>query len=246
MSKSKGNVINPNEVFEEYGADTLRMYEMFMGPFDQPKPWSTTSIKGVRRFLDRVWNMQELVTTNEYYEGGMKVEVALHKLVKKVGEDIECYGFNTCVSEFMKFVNLVEEVKGIHTVQYGWFLRVLAPFAPFITEEIWNNGQYSEAKNSPLEGWQSQTDGVDSSKVSSIHLQSWPEFDPNLLVEDTVTIGVQINGKVRGEITLSPTETLENAEAQVMELDFVRRNIEGKTVRKFVYVAGKIVNVVVG
>jgi leucyl-tRNA synthetase len=243
MSKSKGNVINPNEVFDEYGADTLRMYEMFMGPFDQPKPWSTSSIKGVRRFLDRVWNMQELVTTDENYECGMKVEVALHKLVKKIGEDIESYGFNTCVSEFMKFVNLVEEVKGINNVQYGWFLRVLAPFAPFLTEEIWNNGEYSEklkVKSEKLEGQNSTL------AINSIHLQSWPVYYPEFLVEETVTIGVQINGKARGEVELSPTETEENAQKIVMELDFVKRNMEGKAVRKFVYVPGRIVNVVVG
>jgi leucyl-tRNA synthetase len=245
MSKSKGNVINPNEVFEEYGADTLRMYEMFMGSFDQPKPWSTTSIKGVRRFLDRVWNMQELVINHPLDKGGQrnsfggipksdKVEVALHKLVKKVGEDIESYGFNTCVSEFMKFVNLVEEIKGIHTVQFEWFLKVLSPFAPFLTEEIW-----SIIKTSP----QPSPKGEGAS-ISSIHLQSWPEYDPNLLVEDTVTIGVQINGKARGEVELSPTEAEENAKNIVMDLDFVKRNIEGKIIRKFVYVPGRIVNVV--
>ncbi len=233
MSKSKGNVINPNEVFDEYGADTLRMYEMFMGPFDQSKPWSTSSIKGVRRFLDRVWNLQELVTNNEYYEGGMKVEVALHKLVKKVGEDIESYGFNTCVSEFMKFVNLVEEVKGIHNVQYSWFLRVLAPFAPFLTEEIWSSGKHSEDKKT-------------IPNIVSVHLQPWPEYMPELLVEDTVTIGVQINGKVRGEVELSMTETEENAKQIVTELDFVKRYVEGKTINKFVYIPGRVVNVVIG
>jgi leucyl-tRNA synthetase len=258
MSKSKGNVINPNEVFDEYGADTLRMYEMFMGPFDQPKPWSTSSIKGVRRFLDRVWNMQELVTTNENYEGGMKVEVALHKLVKKIGEDIESYGFNTCVSEFMKFVNLVEEVKGIHNVQYGWFLRVLAPFAPFITEEIWNTSKHplsETSSQSPHPNPLPKVERINSPQPSptgeggshnSIHLQSWPVYYPEFLVEETVTIGVQINGKARGEVELSPTETEENAQKIVMELDFVKRNLEGKTVRKFVYVPGRIVNVVVG
>jgi leucyl-tRNA synthetase len=249
MSKSKGNVINPNEVFEEYGADTLRMYEMFMGPFDQPKPWSTTSIKGVRRFLDRVWNMQDRIYSGpESYSKleqnkimcGPKteytIETGLNKLIKKVGEDIETYSFNTCVSEFMKFINLVENTGAINTRQFQRFLIVLAPFGPFITEEIW-----SKISSSNL-----NVEAGNTISGSSIHLQSWPEYDPNLLVEDTVTIGVQINGKVRGEITLSPTETLENAQAQVMELEFVRRNIEGKTVRKFVYVAGKIVNVVVG
>jgi leucyl-tRNA synthetase len=249
MSKSKGNVINPNEVFEEYGADTLRMYEMFMGPFDQPKPWSTTSIKGVRRFLDRVWNMQERVYAGPESYSKLEqnkimcdpkteytIETGLNKLIKKIGEDIESYGFNTCVSEFMKFINLVEDTGAITTRQFQRFLIVLAPFAPFVTEEIW----FNIAKTNLY------VDAGDIISGASIHLQPWPIYDPKLLVEETVTIGVQINGKVRGEITISPTETLENAQAQVMELDFVKRNIEGKIVCKFVYVAGKIVNVVVG
>jgi leucyl-tRNA synthetase len=253
MSKSKGNVINPNEVFEEYGADTLRMYEMFMGPFDQPKPWSTNSIKGVRRFLDRVWNIKEQVKSEKLTTKNDKVEVILHKLIKKIGEDIETYSFNTCVSEFMKFVNTVEENNNkISIDQFSRFIQVLAPFAPFITEEIWNTigseklktkSEKYETENTHLSKGVKVKDFVG---IESVHLQFWPEYDPNLLVESTVTIGVQINGKVRGEITLSPTETLENAQALVVELDFVRKYTEDKNIRKFVYVAGKIVNVVVG
>jgi leucyl-tRNA synthetase len=263
MSKSKGNVINPNEVFDEYGADTLRMYEMFMGPFDQPKPWSTSSIKGVRRFLDRVWNLQERVYLGPESSAKLEVnkimygpkteytiETGLNKLIKKIGEDIESYGFNTCVSEFMKFINLVEDTGAIALDQMQRFLTVLTPFAPFITEELWSilNSNYIKAEvgNSPLEGWQAKPDGVLPLKVNSIHLQLWPTYDPNLLIESTVTIGVQINGKARGEVELSPTETEENTQKIVMELDFVKRNMEGKTIRKFVYVPGRIVNVVVG
>jgi leucyl-tRNA synthetase len=236
MSKSKGNVINPNEVFDEYGADTLRMYEMFMGPFDQPKPWSTSSIKGVRRFLDRVWNIGEQVKSEKLKTKNEKVEVALHKLIKKIGEDIETYSFNTCVSEFMKFVNTVEENNNkISVDQFSRFIQVLAPFAPFISEELWGIVNVTATTVSPQD-----------SVIQSIHLQQWPTYDPNLLVESKVTIGVQINGKARGEVALSPTETEENARSIVMELDFVKRNVEGKTIRKFVYVAARIVNVVVG
>jgi leucyl-tRNA synthetase len=235
MSKSKGNVINPNEVFDEYGADTLRMYEMFMGPFDQPKPWSTSSIKGVRRFLDRVWNIGEQVKSEKLKIKNEKVEVALHKLIKKIGEDIETYSFNTCVSEFMKFVNTVEENNNKLSVdQFSRLIQVLAPFAPFVTEELWSIINVTSTTVSPQES------------VQSIHLQQWPSYDPKMLVENTVTIGVQINGKARGEVELSPTETAENAQDRVMELDFVKRYIEGKTIRKFVYVPARIVNVVVG
>lgn len=245
MSKSKGNVINPNEIFDEYGADTLRMYEMFMGPFDQPKPWSTSSIKGVRRFLDRVWNMQERIYVgpesvsklekNKIMYGPKTeytIETGLTKLNKKIGEDIENYGFNTCVSEFMKFINLVEDSGAITIRQLQRFLVVLAPFAPFITEEIWNTLNVTVTTVSPKSS-------------TSIHLQAWPEYDPRLLVEQKVTIGVQINGKARGQVQLSPTETEQNARQIVMELDFVKRNIEDKTIRKFVYIAGRIVNVVI-
>jgi leucyl-tRNA synthetase/predicted alpha/beta hydrolase family esterase len=352
MSKSKGNVINPTDVFDEYGADTLRLYEMFMGPFDQPKPWSTESIKGVRRFLDKVWNMQQKV----YHESdeatihdnnGMKVEIALHKLVKKIGQDIESFAFNTCVSEFMKFANLVEEVGHIHIVQFEWFLRTLAPFAPFLTEEIWNQLKSKQtifvdainclftlenetvALNSELFGYletlpqnkivitnakgnifdqlqslvpyqvyslqfepvktdpqyfkkalvdldlkpenilyfdhlQANIDSAKQNKIKSIlytsneqiqtlitqefsiHKQTFPEYDEGLTQDSQVTIGVQINGKVRGEVTLEVQESEESAKATVLELDFVKRNIEGKTIRKFVYVPGKIVNIVVG
>ena len=229
MSKSIGNVINPDEIFDEYGADTLRMYEMFMGPFDQPKPWSTSSIKGVRRFLDRVWNLQERVYNGpESYlkleqnkimcgpKTEYTIETGLNKLIKKIGKDIESYGFNTCVSEFMKFINLVEDTGAITTSQFQKFLIVLSPFAPFITEELWSNiavtatpklpqkvqSEKSEVSNSPLEGWQPQVDGVDVSSTNSIHLQQWPIYDPKLLIQNTVKIGVQINGKARGEVEL--------------------------------------------
>ena len=265
MSKSKGNVINPNEVFDEYGADTLRMYEMFMGPFDQSKPWSTSSIKGVRRFLDRVWNMQERVTkeksyknttkteydnfTNEersfyqqnyqhiYRNPNYKVEVGLNKLIKKISEDIENYGFNTCVSEFMKFVNLVEDTGAITNDQFQRFLLCLAPFAPFITEEIWSIVSVKATTVSPQ-------------YTQSIHAQQFPTYDPALTIDNTVTIGVQINGKVRGKITLSPNATEQQAAEKLFKdmrnEQFVDQYITGKEVKKFVYVPGKIVNVVIG
>lgn len=200
MSKSKGNVVNPDDMYELYGADSLRMYEMFMGPFDQPKPWNTNTVKGVRRFLDRVWKLQYCLDQNVDItpERGGKVEIALHKLVKKVGEDIEGYSFNTSVAEFMKFLNLVEEVKYIHTVQYKWFLILLAPFAPFITEEIYQS---------------LDTDN----KKSSIHLETWPEYMPEMLNYEDITYAVQINGKVRLdfkiESTADETTVLEKAKS---------------------------------
>jgi leucyl-tRNA synthetase len=194
MGKRYGNGVNPVDVIEEFGADTLRMYEMFMGPFDQPKPWNTNTVKGVRRFIERVWKMQDLVTEEPDYEKQTKVEYALHKLVKKVGEDIVNYSFNTAVAEYMKFVNLVEEAGSIHKVQYQWFLQVLAPFAPFATEEIYQGLNLEDKK-------------------SSIHLTDWPQYFEEMLIENTVTYAVQINGKVR---TSFPIET-EATDEQILE-----------------------------
>jgi leucyl-tRNA synthetase len=276
MSKSKGNVINPNEIYEEYGADTLRVYEMFMGPFDQPKPWSTNSIKGVRRFLDRVWKMQNLVIkensplegcqltvggvvsqkilitkkSDEKSGGYKKLEEAINKLIKKVGEDILGYSFNTSVAEFMKFVNLVDEIGSISNDQFQRFLLCLAPFAPFITEEIWQKLN-NNSKNSPFEGCQLTVGGLVSQgengfqKQDSIHSQTFPKYDESKLIENTITIGVQINGKIRGDIEILPTETEPNAQKLVLELDFVKKWIGDSQIKKFIYKPGKIINIVV-
>jgi len=221
MSKRFGNVINPTEVVEEFGADTLRMYHMFMGPFNQSKPWSVSTVKGVRRFLEKVWKLQSLVsksTTNQ------TVESALHFLIKKVEEDTVDFKFNTAVSQFMKFVNTVNEEKSLTQNQWLLFLQTLSPYAPFIAEELWHLAGQNQ----------------------SIHLQDYPSYNPNLLVENTVTIGVQINGKVRGQVQLSTTASEEEAREKSTTVDSVIKHIEGKTIRKFIYIPGKIINIVVG
>jgi leucyl-tRNA synthetase len=218
-------VINPLDVIEELGADALRIYEMFMGPFDQMKPWNTKTIQGVRRFLDRVYNLRSIVTDGE---ADKKVEVELNKLIKKAGEDIENFKFNTTVAEFMKFTNLVEE-KGIITKdQWIRFLVVLAPFAPYITEEMWHE----------VHGLSENT------AQNSIHMQKWPSYDAASIVEDTVIIGVQINGKLRSEIEVAVAETEETVREKVLAQSEVQKWIDGKEMKKFIYVPGKIVNIV--
>jgi leucyl-tRNA synthetase len=222
MSKSVGNVINPDDVVEEYGADTLRMYEMFMGPFEDSKPWSTKNIKGVYRFLERVWRA--------VHEHGAKQNTPetsrhIHKTIKKVTEDIEHFRFNTAISEMMIFLNEADYVseEGVDTHALKQFLILLHPFAPHMTSELWK-----------------QMD--EQGEVSE---QSWPTYDDAKTEDAVVTIGVQVNGKVRGSIELAVDATEENARAKAESNENVSKHVSGKKIVKFIYIPGKIVNIVV-
>ena len=179
MSKSRGNVINPDTIVKQFGADTLRLYEMFMGPFEQMIPWDTKGVVGCRRFIDKVYNLatkrEKPAKTTE------ALEKLLHKTIKKVTEDIEHFKFNTAVSQMMILLNTIEKAGAVGKEQWKKFLQILAPFAPHITEEIWR------------ENFEHRT---------SIHCEPWPAYDPKLLVEDTVTIVLQVNGKVRDTIKM--------------------------------------------
>ena len=228
MSKRWGNVIDPRTVDEEFGIDTLRMYEMFMGPFDQMKPWSTTTIQGVRRFLDRVWNLVEIVGENKGNDDYLKIEIALNKLIKKVGEDIENFKFNTSVSEFMKFVNFVEDTKQITNSQYERFLKIIAPFAPYMAEEMY------------------QKKFADAEKFVSIHSKGmWPVYDSEKVKDQTTILGVQINGKIRGEVEVALDESEDSVKIKALANENVKKWIEGKEIKKFIYVKGKIVSIVI-
>lgn len=219
MSKRYGNVVNPDDVVKQFGADTLRVYEMFMGPFDQGVQWSTDSIIGPRRFLERVWRLQEVVSDDE----NENVERALHKVIKKVSEDIEVFGFNTAISAMMIFVNEVEKEKKVTKKQFEAFLQILAPFAPHITEELW-----SELGN---EG--------------SIHNADWPAYDESKLVEDTITIAVQVNGKVRDEFEVAADEPEEAVKEAALAREAVQKWLDGNEPKKVIYVQGRLVNIVV-
>lgn len=219
MSKRYGNVINPDDIVAQFGADTLRIYEMFMGPFENSIAWSTDGIVGARRFVERVWRMQEYIQ-----DASVEViEVILNKTIKKVSADIAGFKFNTAISQMMIFINAVEKVKNIGLEQYTDFIKLLAPFAPHITEELWNTL-------------------VCQAESLSIHTQTWPTFNPEKTEYQQVTIGVQVNGKVRGTIIVFPNTT--HKEIIKQSKDSVSRWLDGKTLLKELYIEGKIVNLV--
>ena len=218
MSKSKGNVINPDDIVEEFGADTFRVYEMFMGPFDQTASWSMESIRGCGKFLDRVWNMQEMLIDGDTYRP--ETEKMMHKAIKKVSNDIEEMKFNTSVSTFMTMVNEFYRIKSINKAEFKTFLTLLNPFAPHMTEEL-----------NKLIGF---TDDISN--------YAWPEYDEAKTIDDEITIAVQVNGKLRGTINI----VLDEDEASVKEkaLAAISDKLDGKNIVKEIYVKNKIYNVV--
>jgi leucyl-tRNA synthetase len=218
MSKSKGNVINPDDIVESVGADALRVYEMFMGPFDQAISWSRDAMVGSRRWLDRIWNLQEKVIKEE----NQTVERELHKLIKKVSADIEDMKFNTAIAAMMTFTNLVEK-EGLTQEQYKVFVKLLSPFAPHITEEL--------------------TELLGTGE--SVHMLEWPHYDAEKIIDDTVTIALQVNGKVRATLDISPDETQENIEQSARALPQMEKWLGESETRKVIYVPGKLINFVV-
>ena len=221
MSKSKGNVINPDDIVNEFGADTFRVYEMFMGPFDQTAPWSMESIRGCGKFLDRVWNMQEMLVDGEEYS--QKFEKMMHKAIKKVSNDIEEMKFNTSVATFMTMVNEFYKEKTINKAEYKTFLQLLNPFAPHMTEEIFS-----------ILG-----------ETKTINETPWPVYDEAKTIDDEIEIPVQINGKVK--VVVKVAKDAEEAEVkEVVHADEVMVSLlEGKNIVKEIYVKGKIYNIVV-
>lgn len=212
MSKSKGNVINPDEVIAELGADSLRLYEMFMGPLEDSKPWSTTGIIGVRRFLDKVVRFQESFKPGEEAKG-------IHKLIKKISSDIQGFKFNTAIAAFMEFLN---ENKQMSKKDWETFLTLLAPFAPHITEELWEQLGNTE----------------------SIHKQPWPKFDESMVIEESVTVVVQILGKMRASLQV-PAGASEDAVRELALADpNVQKHMEGKSVVKTIFVPNRLINFV--
>ena len=221
MSKSKGNVINPDDIVQEFGADAFRVYEMFMGPFDQTAPWSMESIRGCMKFLDRVWNMQDfLVEGDEYSE---KFEKMMHKAIQKVSNDIEEMKFNTSVATFMTMVNEFYKAKTINKAEYKTFLQLLNPFAPHMTEEIYERiGEKDTIANT-----------------------KWPEYDENKTIEDKIEIPVQINGKLKATISINRDADQDEIKQSVNTNETIQNAISGKNVVKEIYVKNKIYNIVV-
>jgi len=225
MSKSKGNVINPDDVITEYGADTLRMYEMFMGPIDADKPWSVESVQGQYRFLKRVWNFFGVLESRsnlDTKESSKEITQLLNKTIKKVGEDIEAFKFNTAIAAMMEFLNEVDDNISLKDAKV--FLKILSPFAPFMTEEI----------------WRSQLGGKES-----IHTVSWPKVDESALQKSTVTIPIQVNGKLRGSIDISVDDSQEQVIQKALTIQKVQQYVADNSYKKAMYVPGKILNFIV-
>ena len=219
MSKSKGNVINPDDIVNEFGADTFRVYEMFMGPFDQVAAWSMESIRGCGKFLDRVWNMQNMLVDGDSYSP--EAEKMMHKAIKKVSQDIEDMKFNTSVSTFMTMVNEFYKIGKINKAEFKTFLTLLNPFAPHITEEL-----------NKIAGFE-----------ADISTYSWPEYDEEKTVDDEITLPIQFNGKLKATITISVDEDESSVKEKVHNA--IDSKLDGKTIVKEIYVKNKIYNVVV-
>ncbi len=219
MSKRWGNVVNPNDIVEVYGADTLRMFEMFLGPFDKSASWNTNSIIGPRRFLERVWKLQEKISDKTNSE----LENSYHSTIKKVTHDIKTMNFNTAISEMMIFTNKIDEVGGLTTEIYLGLLKLLAPFAPHMTDELWEK----------------------LGNKGSIHISEWPKYDENKIIAELKKIAIQINGKVRGEIKIEQNCDEDEAKKLVLTMPEIVKWIGDKEIKKFIYLKGKIINIVV-
>ena len=219
MSKSKGNVINPDDIVKEFGADTFRVYEMFMGPFDQSASWSMDSIRGCAKFLDKVWNLKDMLVEGETYS--KETEKMMHKAIKKVSSDIEEMKFNTSVSTFMTMVNEFYKLKRINKAELKTFLTLLNPFAPHITEELNEQIGYKE----------------------EIATYTWPQYDEAKTIDDKIELPIQVNGKLRATIQIDLDEPEETIKPQVHEA--IANKLDGKTIVKEIYVKNKIYNVVV-
>ena len=221
MSKSRGNVVNPDDIVKEYGADTMRLYEMFMGDFEKAAPWSQSSIKGCKRFLDKIWNLQDIVVEGDEYSKDL--EVSFNKTIKKVTNDILNLGFNTAIASMMALLNEISAKKAINKAEFKTLLILLNPFAPHITEEIWENMNFG----------------------GQIAHAAWPKYDEAKCVDATVEIPVQINGKIRARINMALDLSKDDMLAAAMADDIIKTATEGKTIVKTICVPNKLVNIVV-
>lgn len=221
MSKSRGNVVNPDDIINEYGADTMRMYEMFIGDFEKAAPWSTSSIKGCKRFLDKIWNLQDVVTDSEEYRSDL--ESSIYKTIKKVGDDIEAMKFNTAIAAMMTLLNEISETHSITHGEYKTLLILLNPFAPHITEEIWSNLR--------LDG--------------RVYQQAWPKFDETKCKNDSTEIIIQVNGKLKDKIFIPAGSSKDDMLAAALASDKIKSAINGTTIVKEIVVPQKLVNIVV-
>lgn len=222
MSKSRGNVVNPDDVVNEFGADTLRLYEMFIGDFEKAAPWSNAGIKGCRRFIERYWNLQSILVDGEAIRPEM--ENSFHKAIKKVSYDIENLKFNTAIASLMALMNIIAEKGSINKAELSVFTMLLNPFAPHVTEEVWSEMKLGEGM---------------------VTEQIWPKYDESKCKDDVIEIVVQVNGKVRTRLSVAADIQKDDAIALAKAEDRIAAEINGKNVVKEIYVPGKLVNIVV-
>ncbi|MEM9691435.1 MAG: leucine--tRNA ligase [Myxococcota bacterium] len=222
MSKSRGNVVNPDDIVRDYGADALRLYEMFMGPLEATKPWQTSQIQGVVRFRDRVWNLLHRPLVDDFAdEATVK---AMHKTIRKVTKDYDAMAFNTAISALMEFTNHLNGLKeGVPRPAAEALVLLLSPMAPHVAEELW----------------------LKLGHDGSLAHHSWPAYDEAKCVDDTIEMGVQVNGKTRGKVTLRKDAQADDARAAALAVENVAKHVEGKDVKKFIFVPGRIINFVV-
>ena len=226
MSKSRGNVINPDDIVKSNGADSLRLFEMFAGPLNEAKPWSTTALDGSTRFIERVFRLvdEESFAKKIVDNNDGELDYSYHFLVKKVTSDFLALSFNTAIAQMMVFINDCYKAKSLYRPYIENFVKMFSCICPFVGEEMW------------------QKLGHDH----SIAYESWPIFDESKLIKKDVTIGVSINGKVRDSITLNKTATQEEAVKSALSSEKVRKWTDGKAIRKVIYVPGRILNILVG
>jgi len=228
MSKSRGNVINPDETVETYGSDSMRIYEMFMGPLDKAKPWSTSGLQGCSRFIKKLWSIlvdDEDVLTKRIVDKKDTKETlqALNMMIKKVSDNLDQMHFNTCVSEFMIFTNYLQKLDSINIETVKSFIIIMNPFMPHLAQELWE-----------LIG-----------ETNELTYQAWPEYDKDLIISDEIVIPIQINGKRRSEITISVEQSEDEVIKKAKLDDKIASYLKNTTVIKEIYIKGKILNIVI-
>jgi leucyl-tRNA synthetase len=221
MSKRWGNVVNPDEMVSRFGADAFRLYEMFMGPFEQAVAWSTDGVVGTRRFLERVWDIKSKISKES--NTSLETSILVDKTIKKITEDIRDFKFNTCVSSMMILINQFSKDDSVGEEDYKKFLKLLAPFAPHMTEELWH----------------------EMGEETSIHLSDWPIYDESKIKDDKINIVIQINGKLRDEIEVEPEMDEESIKDIVLSREKIKDKIAGAEVKKIIYIKNKLVNIVI-
>jgi leucyl-tRNA synthetase len=217
MSKSFGNVVNPDDIIDKFGADSLRIYEMFMGPFEQSIMWNNQGVVGTRRFLEKVWKL-----SLKPQIPNSRIEKLVHQTIKKVSEDIENLKFNTAISSLMVLVNEMEKQEQLSIINYQLLLKLLSPFAPHLTEELW----------------------LKLGNKKSIFQEKWPEYDRKLIKEDQITLVIQINGKVRDSVECQASVSEAEAKKLTLNREKVKKYTNNKTIKKIIFVKDKLINIV--